>query len=303
MAQGLVIFYRASAVYDPASRIDRHNIRLLKRVVQKSTTAIALDILYHEPLRLTDWAEPMDSVRYVRLRSGEDYPLAERIAKTDATAIALFDSSLLLHHDDIWLLSGLAMRSSFSALAPRRALRRPGEISWNFYLREARCMLSEYLYPKSIFTARAFAIQKSLLLARCTIKLGSFSEKMAWLDLLKIQDNAEVAVYRARSADTSLPKRLTLLETLRRTRDALAIWRAAKTFPHWFSGRSFLFHTAQLSFYLGALVAMVSFAHGLLLIGFAALLVPQYTFTNMRWRRALKIPAQLGARFLLLFFG
>jgi len=303
VAQGLVIFYRASAVFDPASRIDRHNIRLLKRVVQKSTTAISLEILYHEPLRLSDWAEPLHNVRYVRLRSGEDYPLAERIANTDAAAVVFFDTSLLLHHDDVWFLLGRRMRSPFSALAPRRALRRPGERSWSFYLREARCSLTHYLYPQSIFAARAFAIQKPLLLSHFVIKAGSFHERVAWLDIVKAQDRVAPSVHRARSADTSAPERLMLLETLHHTVTALATWRASKKFPYWFNGRSFLFHIAQLAIYFGALVAMVSFHHGLLLMGFAAILVPRYTFANMHWRRVLKIPAQFGARLLLLFFG
>jgi hypothetical protein len=286
------------------SRIDRWNIALLKRIIRKSTTPASLEVYYHEPAKLLDWAEPHEGVRYIRLRSGEHFPFAERIAAATTDTVVVFDDSLLLAAADVWRLMGLAERNSIVQLDTTRTHRRPGESTVNFLWRAARMALKNYLYPQGAVTGHAFAIHKKLLNDTQKIRLSSFHEKKNYSDYLQAIVPQKAEIIRGDSFAVNQGTPQPLLGTGAATVSALRTWNAEKKFPDWFSGRFLLFHVAQLAAYYGALVFYISPKASLIVFLFAAAITPQFLFKALPlWRRPHHALAQTGMRFLLYFVG
>lgn len=275
----------------------------MKRVIAKSTTRAALEIYYHEPGKLLNWAEPRENVRYVRLRSGDNFPLAERIAAVSSETVLVFSDSLLLKAADVWHLMGLSERNAVVVLDSFQARRRPGELLWIFFWRKARLTLKNYLYPLGTMGNHAFALNKKLLSAEQGIALQSFQERKKYADFLRAIYPAKPEIMTGVSFATNAAEATTLLGTGAATVEAIRRWNAEKKFPYWFSGRFLIFHVAQLAAYYGALVAFISPKASLIVFLFAALITPAYFFARLPWRRPHHALAQLGARFLLYFLG
>lgn len=275
----------------------------MKRVIAKSTTRAALEIYYHEPGKLLGWAEPRENVRYVRLRSGDNFPLAERIAAAASETVLVFSDSLLLKAGDVWRLMGLAERNAFVVLDSFHAQRRPEEPIWIYLWRKARLTLKNYLYPLGAMGNHAFALNKGLLSAEQGIALESFHERKKYADFLRAIYPAKPEIIAGVSFATRAAEATPLLGTGAATVEAIRRWKEEKKFPYWFSGRFLIFHVAQLAAYYGALVAFVSPKASLVVFLFAALITPAYFFPGIPWRRPHHALAQLVSRFLLYFAG
>lgn len=268
-------------------------------MIRKSTTAASLEIYYHEPVKLLDWAEPHEGVRYVRLRSGEDFPFAERIAAAATDTVLTLGDSLLLNATDVWRLMGLADRNPVVVLDARHAFKRPGESLIAFLWRSARFALRNYLYPRGSVNGHAFAIHKGLM----GKSQQGFREKKSYYDYLQAVSPGEPQIIRGESFEVMQAERMPLLSTGATTVAAVKSWNTEKKFPYWFSGSFLLFHVAQLAVYYGALVCFISPKASLIVFLFAALITPKYFFTHLPWRRPHHALAQLTARFLLYFVG
>jgi hypothetical protein len=285
------------------SRVNRANITTLKRVVSKSTTPVSLEIYYHEPLKLLDWAEPHERVRYVKLRSGEDFPVAERMAQQMTDRLLIFDDTLLISAADVWLLMGLSATNAVSALRLSRSVTGEGETPLSMCFREARLCLVNYLYPQGDFNRHAFAINKNLLLAQRPVQPGGLGEKLTYHALLRSLSAFQPKGQAAHSVAVRHGEEYPLLNAGARTVEAFSHWKQHKIFPWWFSARAPLFHVAQLAAYYGALVSFISPASGLIVFLFALLITPQYFFARLQWRQWKTLPLRLLTRFALYFAG
>ncbi len=285
------------------SRVNRANIATLKRVVSKSTTPVSLEIYYHEPLKLLDWAEPHERVCYVRLRSGEDFPVAERMAQQSTDRLLILDDTLLISAADVWLLMGLSNANAVSALRLKRSVTGEGEKPLSMCFREARLCLVNYLYPQGDFNRHAFAINRKLLHVRRAAIPGSLGEKMNYRALLRSLSDLMPGTQTAHSVAVRHGEEYPLLHAGARTLEAFMHWKRHKIFPWWFSARAPLFHVAQLAVYYGALVSFISPASGLIVFLFAVLTTPQYFFTRLKWRQWRVLPLRLATRFALYFVG
>ncbi|MBN8222534.1 MAG: hypothetical protein J0L53_16575 [Spirochaetes bacterium] len=238
-------------------------------------------------------------MRYVRLRGGEDFPFAERIAAAATATVAVFDAALLIAAADVWRLLGLAERNAVVVVDSFRARRNPAEALFSYLMRSARLALKKFLYPQGSLQGRAFAVNKPLLAAAA----GSFREKKTYADFLQSLHVPDANIIIGESFAVAGNSTNALLGTGGATVNALRAWHRDKIFPRWFSGRFLLFHVAQLAVYYGALVAFISPRASLIVFLFAALITPQFFFTNLPWRNLQRVPAILGARFLLYFAG
>lgn len=284
------------------SRVNRANIATLKRVVTKSTTPVSLEIFYHEPLKLLDWAEPHERVRYVKLRSGEDFPIAERMAGQSTDRLLVFDDTLLLSSADVWLLMGLANANAITVLNAVRAVCGEGENLFGLSFRDARLALANYLYPQGDFNRHAFAINRPLLLSS-RAAAGSLSEKLTYRDLLRSLTNLPPNRQTAHSVAVRQGEDYPLLQSGFRTVEAFMHWKKQRQFPWWFSARAPLFHVAQLAAYYGALVSFLSPKSGLIVFLFAILITPQFFFARLKWRQWHRLPLRFCSRFALYFVG
>lgn len=216
------------------SRVNRANIATLKRIVSKSTTPASLEIYYHEPLKLLDWAEPHERVRYVKLRSGEDFPVAERMSQQATDRLLIFDDTLLISAADVWLLMGLSTTNAVSALRLKRSVTGEGETALGMCFREARLCLVNYLYPQGDSNHHAFAINKNLLLTQP----GSLGEKLTYHALLRSLSAFQPKAQAAHSVAVRHGEEYPLLNAGARTVEAFLHWKQHKIFPWWFSPRA-----------------------------------------------------------------
>lgn len=184
-----------------------------------------------------------------------------------------------------------------------RARKNPAENLWGYLARSARLALKRYLYPLGSLQGRAFAVNKRLLGEMQRITPGSFSEKKTYADFLRALHVPQAKIIIADSFAVAGNSANSLLATGAATVEAMRAWNRDKIFPHWFSGRFLLFHVAQLAVYYGALVALLSPKASLVVFLFATLITPQFFFAHLPWRTPLRLPAILGARFLLYFAG
>lgn len=281
------------------SRVNRANIATLKRVISKSTTPAILEIYYHEPLKLSDWALPHERVRYVKLRSGEDFPVAERMAQQTTDRLLVFDDALLISAADVWLLMGLAATHAVTVLRTERSVTNEGENLPGACFRGARLALVNYLYPAGDFNRHAFAINRTLL----SPQPGSMHEKITYHALLRSLSRFRPHHQNARSVAVRQAEEYPLLHAGFRTVEAFTHWKRHKEFPWWFSARAPLFHVAQLAAYYGALVSFISPGSGLIVFLFAILITPQYFFAQIKWRQWKLLPLRLLTRFALYFSG
>lgn len=296
---GHVILYRAG----DDTRTDRANISLLKRVVQKSTTPVFLEIYYHTPAQLLSWSEPRERVRYIRLRSGEKLPVAERIAAAAAKSVLVLNNSALLAAGDIWHLLGHSTRQSLVILNAGRVLKNSGESLPHFFLREAFTRRKSYLYPQGYFIPENHAINPGLFCEERKISRQSFHEKLAFAGLSEDLAAQRPFVLPGRSYALRGVGDTRLMNTAAETVRAIKSWQETKKFPWWFSPRHFLFHVAQISAYLGALAALVSIPGGLILIAFAILITPRFFFAGLSLSQPWLWPLRLVPRLVVYFFG
>jgi hypothetical protein len=296
---GHVILYRAG----DDTRIDRANIALLKRVVQKSTTPVFLEIYYHAPAQLLSWSEPQERVRYIRLRSGEQLPVAERITTSAGKAVLVLNDSVWLAATDIWHLLGHSPRQSLVVLKACRILKNPGESFPHYFLREAFMRLKAYLFPQGYFIPENHAVNPGLFCEERKISRKSFHEKMAFAGLSEDLAAQRPFVLPGRSYALRGVRDTRLMKTAAETVIAIKSWRDSKKFPWWFSPRHFLFHVAQISAYLGALAALVSIPAGLILLAFAILITPRFFFAGLSLRRPWLWPVCAVSRVVVYFFG
>lgn len=285
------------------SRVDRANIALLKRVVQKSTTPVFLEIFYHAPLKLGAWSEPQERVRYIRLRSGERLPVAGRITESAATSILVLNDSILLAAADVWELLGHSARESLVVLTTRRIRRSQREFFLHLFMRDAFLRLRAWLYPQGYFVPENFAVNPALFCAQRGISRDSFHEKIAMAGLTEDLGAQPPRVLTGRSFAVRGAHRTRLLQAAMETALAITVWNKTRKFPWWFSSRHLLFHVAQLSAYLGALAVMVSVSAGLILVAFAVIITPRFSLTGYRLRRPWLWPVQLASRVVAYFLG
>ena len=285
------------------SRVNRANIATLKRVVRKSTTPVSLEIYYHEPLKLLDWALPHDRVRYVKLRSGEDFPVAERMSQQATDRLLVFDDTLLISAADVWQLMGLSSAHAVIVLNAKRSVTNERESLPGATFREARLALAGYLYPGGYFNRHAFALNKPLLLSKRALQRGSLGEKLTYQELLRSLAGLKPHSQVAHSVAVRQAEEYPLLNAGVRTVEAFTRWKKDKVFPWWFSARAPLFHVAQLAAYYGALVSLISPKSGLIVFLFAIAITPQYFFSRLKWQQWKVLPLRLLTRFALYFVG
>ncbi len=243
-------------------------------------------------------------MRYTRLRSGENFPFAERIAAATSDTVVVLDDSLLIAAPDVWHLMGLSERHAVVQLDATRAQKRPGESVFAFLWRNARLALKNYLYPQGAQNGHAFALHKRRLSKAQNIRLNSFFEKKNYADYLQAVTASKPEIIRGESFAVNTAGAVPLLGTGAATVSAFRIWNADKNFPGWFSGRFLLFHVAQLAVYYGALVFYISPKASLIVFLFAAAITPHFLFKALPfWRRPHHALAQIGMRFLLYFVG
>lgn len=293
--QGHLIIYRSG----PDSRTNRANLALLRRIGRKSTTPLAIEVYYHENTRLADWADTHDGMRFIRLRSGEAFPVAERISSSASAAVIVLDDHLLLSAADVWLLIGQARSRALTSLNVSRAARERDERRSAFFLREARLRLWRYLMPQGDFSAHAFALNKSLL----PVRSGSLSEKAAFSELLKEKTTNAPLIVRGSSVAVKPVAGAALLAAGLKSADAFLEWKRTKKFPWWFSARLPLFHVAQFAAYYAALVLLISPVSALCVFAFAIAITPQFFFSRARWLKYTQLPARFCARAVMYFIG
>lgn len=299
LQNGHLIIYRAGK----DSRVDRANIALLRRIVRKSTTPVQLEVFYHSSLKLAAWSEPQERVRYIRMRNGSSIPVAERTARSDAISVLVLSDSLLLSAGDIWQLLGHSVRESLVVLTTNRILKDQQESFLLFFLRDAFMRLNLWLYPQGYFIGENLAVTPALFREQRGISGESFHETVALAGLTGDLAAFPPLTLPGRSYAVGGRGKIRLLKTAGETAMALVTWRRNKKFPWWFSSRHLLFHVAQVSAYLGALVAMVSLPAGMVLLGFALVITPQFSLTGYGLRRPWLWPARLASRLAVYFLG
>ena len=238
-------------------------------------------------------------MRYVKLRSGEDFPVAERMSQQATDRLLIFDDTLLISAADVWLLMGLSTTNAVSALRLKRSVTGEGETALGMCFREARLCLVNYLYPQGDSNHHAFAINKNLLLTQP----GSLGEKLTYHALLRSLSAFQPKAQAAHSVAVRHGEEYPLLNAGARTVEAFLHWKQHKIFPWWFSPRAPLFHVAQLAAYYGALLSFISPSSSLIVFLFAVAITPQYFFTQLKWRQWKMLPLRLVTRFALYFAG
>jgi len=242
-------------------------------------------------------------VRYVKLRSGDDFPVAERMSQQATDRLLIFDDTLLISAADVWLLMGLSLAHAVTVLNANRSVTNEAESLPAACFREARLALAGYLYPNGNFNRHAFAINKTLLSAERTLQRGSLGEKLTYQELLRSLGNLKPHGLNAHSVAVRQAEEYPLLNAGVRTVEAFTHWKKRKAFPWWFSARAPLFHVAQLAAYYGALVSFISPMSGLIVFLFAILITPQYFFARLKWRQWQLLPLRFCSRFALYFIG
>ncbi|MFZ5629067.1 MAG: hypothetical protein ACOY5B_08045 [Spirochaetota bacterium] len=248
---GHTIFYLAGE----DSAADRHNTALLARIARLSTTPVHIEIFYHRPLQLSNWAIETGNVRYTRLRSASEFALAERIAAARTQSVLYFNFMLLVHAEDIWLLLGHTSREPYALALPGNTLASRGEGTWSFALRSARFDLSRYTGSHS--EPAIIAVNRNLLQQKSGRQSSGLLLRKFYADLLSGAESPAPLLLRGRSYAIEARPAL-WLTTLRNTVFAFNTWRDSQRFPWWFSHRHPLFLVAQLSFYAALLVLPVS---------------------------------------------
>jgi hypothetical protein len=295
---GHTILYRARS----DSPVNRYNISLLKRVVDKSTTPIALDIYYHEPIKLSDWAEPHNRTRYIRLRSDLDFPIAEKIVQATSPIVIVLNDNLLLAAGDIWQLLGRSRDEAMTTCTVRRSAKNRSESVISFLLREASLHFSEYSFGKYKTCADMMAINKPLAGIAFNIKSESFAAKKTYVDLLSEIPLSMPAAFSARSRYVESANRRAFMGTWLSCIAAFRFWHRVKRLPDWFSERLLLFLVAQIAVYYAVLVALVSWRASLIVFAFAFLITPGILFRGMNWL-SWRMPGRLAARMALYLTG
>lgn len=288
--------------------IDRANIQLLSRVVKKSTNPLALEVWYMRPLRLNNWAIPQESVRFVKLRSMASVAVAEQCTQITTEKVLLATSQTLLHESDVWSLLGFIERHTVFCIEPTRILRAPHETLRKFVLREAYFTLHSYLKTPFVWQSALLAIDRTRLLRGIQNTEGIRAQK-AFFDFFEspVSETTPTASGRSFSLRES-PRRL--LNTLLFAIESFQKFRAEKKLPRALSARLLLFLVAQLSMYLAALTAIITFSGAFLLVGFACLLTAPFVFSGAKRSytnycgnyRLLPLHFIFG-RLLLLFIG
>lgn len=261
---GHTIFYLAGE--DTAA--DRHNIPLLARIAARCSTPLRVEVFYHRPLKLSNWALEAGSVRYTRLRSASDFVLAERIAASGTECVIFFNWMVLAHAEDLWRLLGHTAREPYVLALPGNTVGGSHETAWQLALRSARFDLARY--TGSARQPVLTALNKTLLNEKSVREPKGLLLRKFYADLL---DGTTVRkpiprLLKGRSLEAAAPSP-GWLATFTSTLLAWQIWREVKSFPWWFSYRHPLFLVAQLSFYMALLVLPVSAKGCLLLILFS----------------------------------
>ena len=302
---GHTIFYLAGED-TPA---DRHNVALLARLARRSTTPLSVEIFYHRPLQLSNWAEATGSLRYRRLRSGSEFVLAERLATARTECVLFFSFSVFAHSEDLWRLLGHAVREPFTLVLPSGVLADRGEPRWTFALRSARTDLARY--TGSPDQPAIMAINRRLLGKYPTGQRTGLLLRKFYADLLRGQQSPAPLLLTGRSR-VFAARGSAWLSTLRNTVFAYRAWRANRQFPWWFSYRHPLFLVAQLGFYLSILVLPASMRGSLLLLLFSVATTTPYCFGGLsreirtlfsNVRRPAAFLRCMGARLILYLIG
>lgn len=302
---GHTIFYLAGE--DGAA--DRHNTTLLARIAQRSTTPLHIEIFYHRPLQLNNWAVEAGNVRYTRLRSASEFAIAERIAAAHTESVLFFDFRLLAHPEDIWRLLGHSTREPYALALPGETLRSRGETAWNFALRSARFDLA--CYTGSPGESAIVAVNRTLLRQKSGRQTNGLLLRKFYADLLGGTETPAPVLLRGRSR-TIEARPAKWLTALRNTLIAFRTWRDGHRFPWWFSHRYPLFVVAQLGFYTALLALPVSAKGSLLLLLFTTGTTTRYFFgglfralnSSFRTKRRLTAGLQrMAARLLLYLIG
>jgi len=288
----ILIVYRTGGVVE----IDQRNIAVITRVIAKATRPIAAEIFYHLPARLSDWVQPGDGVRYTRLKTGEIWPLAERITKYAGKIIVIFDATLLIAARDVWHLIGYAQQHARVLLQPRLPARSPFETGLAFALREARLHLQRTIWGR-VSDASAMS------LVTPAIEQRGVRAQISYAELLQSGAEADVFAFDGSSRAVSARTSPRYLETCARTISAFRHWQSRKAFAASYSQLTPVFHVAQIAVYLAALLALVSPASGAIVLGFAPAVTPGYFFGNLNIRQPLQLLRRLAARLLLYFIG
>lgn len=247
------------------SAADRHNTTLLARIAQRSTTPLRIEIFYHRPLQLSNWAVEAGNVRYTRLRSASEFVLAERIAAARTESVLFFNYRILAHSEDIWRLLGHSNREPYALALPGKTLRSRQETAWGFALRSARFDLA--CYTGSPGEPAIVAVNRTLLRRQSGRQTSGLLLRKFYADLLSGTGTPAPLLLRGRSLAVEARPAM-WLTTTSNTLIALHIWRDKHYFPWWFSYRHPLFVVAQLSFYTALLVLTVSAKGSLLLLLF-----------------------------------
>ncbi|MBV6494175.1 MAG: hypothetical protein LDLANPLL_02201 [Turneriella sp.] len=289
------LLYRAE---EPDSRVDRWNIKLIQRVVEKSTTPVVAEIYYHQSTQPSSWVTPNENIRFYRLRSGEAIPLAERIQRVDAEYVLVFDGLMYLCASDIWLLMGLVKAHNTVALTPARFGPLPNE---NFFIRSVRqayFALYTYLGRPTPSLGVAFALDKLT-----QEKQSNFIQKVEYADFVRAIYKNTPQQIRGQSRTTAHETRRSYLQCALLTVEAFKVWNRNKIFPYWFSYRFLLFLVAQLAVYIGVLTLYIAPFSSLPLFLFAILITPQFFFSHLSWRFPHRALVQVLTRLLLYLVG
>lgn len=302
---GHTIFYLAGE--DTAA--DRHNAALLARLARRSTTPLYIEIFYHRPLQLSNWALATGDLRYTRLRSTSEFVLAERIAAARTETVLFFNFMIFAHGEDLWRLLGHAAREPFALVLPAGTLYDRGETAWTFALRSARADLARY--TGSPEQPAIIAMNRSLLRQNAARPGAGLLLRKFYADLLSGQQSPVPLLLKGRSrmfASTAAA----WLPTLRNTVFAYRAWRETRQFPWWFSYRHPLFLVAQLGVYTSLLVLPASLEGSVILLLFSVATTLPYFFSGL-WREIgicfsnVRRPAaslrRLAARLVLYLIG
>ena len=288
----ILIVYRTGGAFE----IDQRNIAVISRVIAKATRPIGAEIFYHLPARLSDWAQPSDGVRYTRLKTGEIWPLAERITKYAGKTIVIFDATLLIASRDVWHLIGYAQQHARVLLQPRLPARSPFETHLAFALREARLHLQRTIWGR-VSDASAMS------LVTAAFEQRGVRAQISYAELLESGAEADVFAFEGGSRAISARTRPRYLETCARTITAFRRWQSSKAFAASYSQLTPVFHVAQIAVYLATLIAFVSPQSGAIILGFAIAVTPMYFFGNLNLRQPIQVLRRLAARLLLYYIG
>ncbi|HRP70066.1 MAG TPA: hypothetical protein PLY93_11085 [Turneriella sp.] len=289
------LLYRADV---PDSRVDRWNIKLIERIVKKSTTPAIAEIYYYQSTQISSWVVPHENVRFHRLRSGEAFPLAERINQTHADYVLVFDNSTYLSAADIWLLMGLVKMQSVVVVNPTRFAARKNENFWVRQLRHARFALHTYLKRPTPAMGIFFAVDKTKMR-----QTTNFLQKITYADFIRATYKNAPQQIQGQSRSAAKGTQHDFLETVASTVEALQIWKRDKSFPYWFSHRFLLFIVAQLAVYIGVLAFYIAPLYSLPFFLFAIFITPQFFFAHFSWRSPCHALVQGCTRLLLYLIG